>query len=75
MNNPNFISRLCAFLFFIGFFIVGMNVVHDFGLGFDDEIQERHGRVSYDYINKTFGIDKGPIAPNGEQLHAYEYKY
>lgn len=75
MNNPNFISRLCAFLFFIGFFIIGMNVVHDFGLGFDDEIQERHGRVSYDYINKTFGIEKGPIAPNGEQLHAYEYKY
>lgn len=52
-----------------------MNVVHDYGLGFDDEIQERHGRVSYDYINKTLGVDKGPIAPNKEKLHEYEYKY
>ena len=75
MNNPNFKSRLFTFIFFLGFFIIGMNAVHDFGLGFDDEIQERHGRVSYDYINKTFGIDKGPIAPNREQLHEYEYKY
>lgn len=75
MNNSNFISRLITVLFFTGFFIIGMNAVHDYGLGFDDEVEERSGRVSFDYINKTFGIDVAPIAPNKEQLHEYEYKH
>ena len=75
MKQSNFISRLIVIGLFASFFITGMNSVKDYGLGFDDEIQERHGRVSYDYINKTFGIDKEPIAPNKEQLHEYEHKY
>ena len=75
MKHKHFYSRLFVYLFFAGFLLIGLNIVHDYGLGFDDEIQERHGRVSFDYVNKTLGISKGPIAPNKEQLHEYEYKY
>lgn len=74
MNNYKSILQYSTILFFIGFFILGNIIVDDYGLGFDDEIQEVHGWVSYDYINEVIGMDTVPKAPKEKPLMEYLHR-
>ncbi|MGB0840547.1 MAG: hypothetical protein ACPGXL_10415, partial [Chitinophagales bacterium] len=41
--------------FFVAFLVLGLSIFDDYGISWDEHIQRKHGLVSFDYINATFG--------------------
>ena len=44
-------------VFFALFFVLGLLIVDDYGISWDESIQRRHGRVSIDYAAEKLGIE------------------
>lgn len=47
---PSRSTRLWTFFFFIALAVVGLVIVSDFGVGFDEFVNRRNGSVSFNYI-------------------------
>jgi hypothetical protein len=60
-------------LFFLLFLIVGLSILDDYGISWDESIQRRHGRVSIDYAAKKLGMDHSPLEPDWD-LEDYQWQ-
>lgn len=60
-------------LFFLLFLLVGLFILDDYGISWDESIQRRHGRVSIDYAAEKLGIDGYlPLEPEWD-LEDYQW--
>ncbi|MFT7121859.1 MAG: hypothetical protein ACJAZ9_002047 [Neolewinella sp.] len=60
-------------LFFAAFLVLGVWVLDDYGISWDEAIQRRHGRVSIDYAAEKLGIDGHiPLEPKWD-LEDYQW--
>ena len=59
-------------LFFGLFLLVGLLIVDDYGVSWDESIQRRHGRVSIDYAAQKLGLDHVPLEPDWD-LEDYQW--
>lgn len=50
-------SSWFSVLFFSSFLCLGLAIVDDYGISWDESIQRRHGRVSIDYAAEKLGVD------------------
>ncbi|MGB0840400.1 MAG: hypothetical protein ACPGXL_09680 [Chitinophagales bacterium] len=54
-TKSNFTSKIALPLFFAAFLVLGLMIVDDYGISYDEHIQRKHGLISFDYINAAFG--------------------
>jgi len=60
-------------VFFLLFLLVGLFILDDYGISWDESIQRRHGRVSIDYAAEKLGIeDYAPLEPDWD-LEDYQW--
>ena len=60
--------------FFLGYLLLGLWIVPDYGISWDEPLQRRHGIVATDYINRFLGIPAERHDPDYE-LETYEHRY
>ncbi|MTB49996.1 glycosyltransferase family 39 protein [Lewinella sp. W8] len=60
-------------LFFLLFLLVGLFILDDYGISWDESIQRRHGRVSIDYAAKKLGVEHTPLEPEWD-LEDYQWQ-
>ncbi len=71
MSVPTF-SPWYPRLFFGLLFLVGLLIVDDYGISWDEAIQRRHGRVSIDYAAEKLGLPPPGLEPN---WHLEDYQW
>ncbi|MEM9052169.1 MAG: glycosyltransferase family 39 protein [Bacteroidota bacterium] len=68
------ISRHLTFFFFGTVLVVGLWILPDYGVSWDEDIQRQHGRVAWDYVNEKLGIEAERMVPEHE-FRSYEYNF
>ena len=60
MTFLNKYQKLFVAAFFIGYLIMGLCILPDYGMSWDEPAQRGHGIVAFDYINEIFdfGFEK-----------------
>ena len=61
-----------AIVFFLGLALLGLWIVDDYGISWDESIQRRHGRVSLDYAAEKLGLEHTDLEPNFD-LEDYQW--
>lgn len=54
-----------AVIFFVGYAIVCLTVIDDYGMSWDEAVQRRHGLVALDQINESLNLGWENFAPEG----------
>lgn len=67
-------DRLLVRVFFTSFLVLGLWVLPDYGVSWDEDIQRKHGRVAWDYVNEVFGIEADKLEPE-ENFRTYQYNF
>jgi len=67
-------DRLMVGVFFASFLLIGLWFLPDYGVSWDEDIQRKHGRVAWDYVNEVFGIDAQTLEPE-ENFRTYQYNF
>ena len=62
--GPRKMNRGIPLLCFLAIAVLGLTVVDDFGVTFDEAIQRRHGRVSIDYAAGKLGVERPALEPD-----------
>ena len=60
--------------FFLVFFLIGIWILPDYGISWDEPNQRRHGRVTVDYLNQEFGWSDEKLEPD-YQLKDYYWRH
>ena len=60
--------------FFGAYFLLGLWVLPDYGVGWDEPNQRNHGIVTVDYLNSKFGWYEGKFKPEADLL-TYEFRH
>lgn len=66
--------RILSFLFFSAVLVLGLWILPDYGVSWDEDIQRQHGRVAWDYVNQKLGIEAERMVPEYE-FRSYEYNF
>lgn len=56
-------GRLLVPAFFLLLFVVGVVILPDYGIGWDEDGQHEKGRIAYDYVHTYFGWEHTPLEP------------
>lgn len=60
--------------FFIVFLSLGLWITPDYGIGWDEDIQRKHGRVAWDYVSETLDLGWEKLEPE-EDFRTYQYNF
>ncbi len=61
-------------LFFVIFLTLGLWITPDYGIGWDEDIQRKHGRVAWDYVSEQLNLGWERLEPE-ENFREYEYNF
>ena len=65
---------LAAVVFFGCYLVLGLSILPDYGISFDEPIQRDHGIVAVDYMNQYFGWYEGKVFEQHDYL-SYEHRF
>ena len=61
-------------LFFIGWLCIGLYILPDYGLSWDEPLQRTNGRIALNYVYDTLGIEE-PNNSEWEKYTSYQFRY
>ncbi|MEM9849289.1 MAG: glycosyltransferase family 39 protein, partial [Bacteroidota bacterium] len=59
-------------IFFLLLLLIGLWIVPDYGVSWDEDIQRKHGRVAWDYVSEQLDLDWEKLEPD---ITFREYQY
>ncbi|MEM9888292.1 MAG: glycosyltransferase family 39 protein [Bacteroidota bacterium] len=74
MNNHFLQESRLVPLFFLFLLAIGLWIVPDYGISWDEDIQRKHGRVAWDYVSEKWNLDWEKLEPE-ESFRIYKYNF